>query len=74
MKTVPCKAAPDCAIPILWAETPEGARIPLDSRAPVYRVEERDGKTIAIRMANTFVTHFATCRHADRFSKGKASA
>lgn len=69
--TVACKAAPFCKIPILWAETPEGARIPLDARAQVYRAVHRDGRVIAERVTDCYVTHFATCKHADQFSRGR---
>lgn len=63
-----------CTVPVLFAISNEtGARIPLDTRAPVYRVERgEDGVVRAIRERDCYVTHYASCRAAGQFSrKGK---
>lgn len=63
----PCKS---CHTPILFIRSREsGKLIPLDLRAPVYRVE-RDmlGEEIAVR-SDAMVSHFASCSDPDRFSK-----
>ena len=58
-----------CGKPIIWGTDPEGKRIPLDPRPPVYMVEP-SGK--CRRVSNAMVTHFATCPKAAEFSgKGK---
>jgi hypothetical protein len=71
LQAVACKAAPACKIPVIFAEGPNGTVV-LDAKAPVYRVVERDGLLVAERMADCFVTHFATCKDPNRFSGGKS--
>ena len=73
MKTTPCKG---CGKPIIWGETLDGKRIPLDPRPPVYSCAEdvspgANGRVIAGRMVGVAVTHFATCPRASDFSKGR---
>lgn len=73
-KTVPCKG---CGRPIVWGVTEDGKRIPLDPRAPVYRVVG-SGVVKAERMVHReaeddvplgyMCTHFATCSAAAQFS------
>jgi hypothetical protein len=68
-----------CGKPIVWGETIEGPKIPLDPRAPVYILSPRrpDGTVVIKRTANALVSHFVTCSAADQFSgrnKGKAPA
>lgn len=60
-----------CTVTVLYAINPEtGRTIPLDTRAPVYRAEKRDdGKVYAVRVPDTYVSHFATCTKAGHFSK-----
>jgi hypothetical protein len=67
--TVPCKDE-TCTIPIIFALGPNGS-LPLDSRAPVYRVEEQNGILVAIRVVDCFVLHHATCKNPGRFSGKK---
>lgn len=60
---------PNCNAEVIWAETEGGKRIPLDARAPVYvATTGSNGKVIAKRLEGGMVSHFATCRDADRFS------
>lgn len=54
-----------CGCPLVFAEGPNGKDIPLDERAPTYRLG-KDGK--AERTPDVFVSHFATCSDPDRFS------
>ena len=73
-KTVPCGNAsrPGCGKPIVWALDENSKRIPLDPRAPVYRVVENEaGETICWREPQAMVSHFATCSHANEFSRSK---
>jgi len=63
-----------CGKPIVWATTAT-SKIPLDPRAAVYVVDRAGMATRA--PDGTFVTHFATCRDANKFTKSaetKASA
>lgn len=54
-----------CGRPIVWIETPDGKRIPLDPKPPVYRVTS-DGRGERDRLC--MVSHFATCPQASDFS------
>lgn len=55
-----------CGRPIVWGRTPEGTTIPLDPRAPVYRLGPpgRDGTAVVIRDPHAMVSHFVTCPEA----------
>lgn len=64
-KTSPCRG---CGAPIVWGKTDEGTRVPLDPKPPVYRVREDLGGYAIERVEATFVSHFATCSSANRFS------
>lgn len=71
-KTTPCKG---CGRPMVWGETEEkeggGAKaIPLDPRAPVYRILRHDlnGTPVIVRDKGAMVSHFATCPKASQFS------
>ena len=80
MKTTPCKG---CGRPIVWAKDAAGKAIPLDPRAPVYRVLELEAGIACRRLEPTeataanpataaMVSHFATCSAAAQFSgRGK---
>lgn len=57
-----------CGKVIVWGVTPDGKRIPLDPKPPVYRTEERGAEVIAARDREAMVSHFATCPEANRFS------
>jgi hypothetical protein len=61
---------------MVWGETPDGKRIPLDPRAPVYLVTSPDGHEppIVDRARLAFVSHFATCPKANEFSTSKKKA
>jgi len=62
-----------CGKEIVWAIDENGYKIPLDPRAPVYmRLEKMDDGTIRVRRdESSCVTHFATCRKANEFSRKK---
>lgn len=68
----PCKA---CGCPIAVATQADGKKIPLDLRAPVYRLDaDLTGEVVATRDTGAFVSHFSTCPKADAFSsKGKGA-
>jgi hypothetical protein len=71
-----CKGQ-NCKRPVLWGKTPEGKKIPLDPRTPVYRVRnpraDVDGCVHIERDETAMVTHFATCPDVGQFGKGKKS-
>lgn len=70
-KTSLCRG---CGKKIIWGVTPDGKKIPLDAVAPVYHVVGEDACTpTAERASACFVTHFATCPDANRFSRGNKS-
>ena len=56
---------------MVWGVTPDGTKIPLDPRSPVYRLTGVfHGDTAEVRRdASALVTHFATCSQASKFSK-----
>ena len=67
-----------CGKPILWAETPQGKKVPLDLKPIVYRIfhnQEMD-KTIALRQEDGqyAVDHFSACSHANLFSTSTKNA
>jgi hypothetical protein len=59
-----------CGKTIVWGETEDGKRIPLDPKPPVYRFNEH-GK---LERVDASVTHFATCSAANDFSASKRKA
>ena len=67
-------ACKGCGNPIVWGETEEGKKIPLDPRAPVYVETDPDTQTQPIPVTRSriaMVSHFATCPDANRFSGRK---
>ncbi len=71
-----------CGKRIVWGETPEGKKIPLDPSAPVYSIDvgENSGEMrvwdgLGVRPVERrrgfMVSHFATCPDANRFSGSK---
>jgi len=58
-----------CGAAIIWVTSPNGSPMPLDAKAPTYA--RADSETDRVVRSNALVTHFATCRDADKFSKGK---
>ena len=67
----PCEG---CGRPIIWAETEDGKRIPLDPRPAVYMTTGFSGGTTvrAERTKEALVSHFNVCPAANEFSgKGK---
>lgn len=70
MNTSPCKG---CGKPIVWGETDDGKKIPLDPKPPVYTVVWTARKITCSRSPREvfMVSHFATCPEANRFSGSK---
>ena len=62
-----------CGKKIIWGETEDGKKIPLDPRPPVYEVLRTASgeKTPIIRRTDCYVSHFATCPKASEFSGSK---
>jgi hypothetical protein len=83
INSVPCKG---CGKPIIFARLPNGGTVPLDVKAPVYRLamlplEEqiiahaiRSNDAAEINVGDVYVTHFSTCSKANEFSKSKKAA
>lgn len=60
-----------CGCPLGFGETFDHKIIPLDLRAPVYCVTGEKGPGYCdgvVRTHMAFVSHFATCPHANEFS------
>ena len=58
-----------CGKKIVWGETPEGKKIPLDPSPPTYYYDDDSGE--CERTHNIYVSHFATCPFANDFSGSK---
>lgn len=59
---------------IIWGNTEEGKKIPLDPIAPVYETLDRTvlmDKGQFVRRAVAYVSHFSTCSHANDFSSSR---
>ena len=56
-----------CGKEIVWAKTVTGAPIPLDAVSE-KRLVFRKGST-KVEMVDTYQTHFATCKDADKWRK-----
>jgi hypothetical protein len=70
-ETRPCKA---CGKKLLFVRDEHGKLHPLDAEAPVWVViQDLYGNPTAVRAANSYVTHFATCPSANEFSKGRSA-
>lgn len=70
-----------CGATLLWGETPEGTKIPLDPNAPVYALVgggpfEGTNLLRCVRLAKdkAMVSHFATCPKANEFSRSQKHA
>jgi hypothetical protein len=56
-----CKS---CEASILWAETENGKKVPLDSKPEKrYILKAEDAAVVVLR--STYVSHFVTCPDAD---------
>lgn len=65
----PCRA---CGCPLALVTGPNGKKIPLDLRSPVYTiVKDLMGMATAEPMPDFFVSHFKTCAKAGDFSGAK---
>jgi hypothetical protein len=51
-----------CGNQIIWGQTKEGKKIPMDPRAPIYQVIEKD--LVARIETGMYVSHWATCPDA----------
>ena len=68
-----CKS---CGIPIIWAISPNGKKIPLDARAPTFILDRNREVTDGLPQARrhrAYVSHFSTCPDATKHSKTKAA-
>lgn len=65
-----------CGKKIVWIETADGKKIPLDPRPPVYSytpIVGSSGRFVGARLEGAAVSHFATCPKANDFSASKKS-
>lgn len=61
-----------CGKTIIWGTDENGTKHPLDPVAPVYQGLPSEANNIkVIRLKQAWVSHFATCRFANDFSKKK---
>lgn len=73
MITKPCRG---CGKPVVWGETKDGKKIPLDPTPPVYKqfIDEFNNVWLErcfselTRRPTAMVSHFATCKAANQFS------
>lgn len=75
-----------CQKEVVFLKDENGKTQILDAKAPVYAVKEvtipveQSGLVLhkkekrCVRVKDAFVTHFATCSHADQFSKSKVTS
>lgn len=69
MEKRPCKA---CKTPLTFVLGPNGKLIPLDDRAPVYRItQDMLGNPVAEKVDGAYVSHFSSCPAASAFSRKK---
>jgi len=62
-----------CGMPLIFIQGPEGRTVPLDTQAPVYKVErDLTGVEVAVRV-EAFVSHFASYPKASDLSRSKRS-
>lgn len=65
------KSKCSCGRAILWAQTHDGKKIPLDAIAPVYTVigtyDDQETAPLCVRNAMSLVNHFVTCPDRDSF-------
>jgi hypothetical protein len=64
--TEPAKCR-SCGKPIIWAKTVTGASIPLDADPEKRLVFKK--ASLKVEMVDTYQTHFATCKDADKWRK-----
>lgn len=65
-----CRA---CGKLLIFAVTDAGMRVPLDTVAPTFSVQQEGDRSLRAARSETFVSHFATCPAATDFSrKGRA--
>lgn len=59
-----------CGKRIFWGVTDDGKKVPLDPTPPTYYLGDLiSGGTFKIMRSDTcYVSHFATCSHANEFS------
>jgi hypothetical protein len=59
-----------CGAPLIFARSENGVVVPLDRKAPVYRVtREGTGQFRAVRDVTSLVSHFCTCPKANEVKR-----
>jgi len=62
----PCRG---CKKLLLFAVTDTGMRVPLDTVAPTYEVNQEGEASLRAKRSTAYVSHFATCPAARDFSQ-----
>ncbi len=58
-----------CGKEIIWGETQEGKKMPLDPAVPVYYYNiDGTGKITKTPRSQFMISHFVTCPEANKFS------
>lgn len=73
---LPLAACTRCRKPIVWGQTADGTKVPLEMRrTTAYRFLAQHSSHVEIERGAepVFVSHFLTCPHADEFS-GRSQA
>lgn len=61
-----------CGAALIWARTPNDAKMPLDAKPrKAFQLEPVNaaGEQTVSRMLTVYESHFATCPHADAFRR-----
>lgn len=58
-----------CNADVLWVVTEKGARMPLNFEPEKRFVLDSGSDPMVARVRNTYVSHFSTCKQADRWRK-----
>lgn len=64
-----------CGAEILWSVSEKGNRVPLDAKSEKRFVKlsgPGNGQSIAVKVVDTYVSHFVTCPQAHEFRKDKS--
>ncbi len=60
----PCRA---CGRAIIFAQSPGGRALPLERMPHTYRLEDRDGQVVAVKVEEAYLSHFIVCEGRDEF-------
>ncbi len=61
-----------CGNQIIWGETMDGKKIPMDFRAPVYGPDPKANGPRIVKLEQAWVSHFSVCPDASKWSGHKS--